>query len=203
MPGLHDLAWPRRTERLLIRPATEADAAACWDYVRRPEVNGWLLEVFDDEAVFTERFVRALPNRVMVEHGGTVVGHLNVEVGDALAMADVAERARGVEGELGWCFDPTAGGRGLATEAATDLLAVAFDGLGLRRVWASCFAGNTPSWRLMERIGMRRELASKEEALHRTLGWQDGYLYALLASEWRDRARRRLSTGRAPGGHRT
>jgi len=40
----------------------------------------------------------------------------------------------------------------------------------------------------MEKIGMRRELASKEEALHRTRGWLDGYGYALLADEWRARA---------------
>ncbi|HMJ78153.1 MAG TPA: GNAT family protein, partial [Iamia sp.] len=78
-------------------------------------------------------------------------------------------------------------GHGYATEAAAEMLRIGFGELGLRRIVASCFADNTPSWRLMERLGMRRELASKAEALHRTKGWLDGYQYALLADEWRAR----------------
>ena len=35
--------------------------------------------------------------------------------------------------------------------------AVCFVDLGLRRVTANCFADNEASWRLMERLGMRRE----------------------------------------------
>jgi RimJ/RimL family protein N-acetyltransferase len=36
----------------------------------------------------------------------------------------------------------------------------------------------------MERLGMRRELHSVKESLHRTKGWLDGLSYALLAEEW-------------------
>ena len=48
-----------------------------------------------------------------------------------------------------------------------------------------CFAANEPSWRLMERVGMRREAHNVKDSLHRDHGWQDGYVYALLADEWR------------------
>ena len=61
-------------------------------------------------------------------------------------------------------------------------------GLGLRRVTAGCFAGNEPSWRLMERVGMRREAHAVRDSLHRSRGWLDGLTYALLAEEWRDRS---------------
>ena len=50
---------------------------------------------------------------------------------------------------------------------------------------AGCFAANEQSWRLMERLGMRRESHSLRDGLHRTRGWLDGYEYALLAEEWR------------------
>ena len=66
-----------------------------------------------------------------------------------------------------------------------ELLAIAFDGLGLRRVIANCFAANEPSWRLMERIGMRREAHTVRDNLHRDGEWYDGLTYALLADEWR------------------
>jgi RimJ/RimL family protein N-acetyltransferase len=64
------------------------------------------------------------------------------------------------------------------------MLGICFSGLGLRRVVANCFADNTPSWRLMERLGMRRESHAVAESLHRSGRWLDGYSYALLADEW-------------------
>jgi len=64
------------------------------------------------------------------------------------------------------------------------LIGLCFGPLRLRRLHADCFLDNEPSWRLMERIGMRRELHSVKESLHRTKGWLDGLSYALLAEEW-------------------
>jgi RimJ/RimL family protein N-acetyltransferase len=185
MPTLDDLVWPRRTERLLIRRAVAEDAPAAWAYNRLPAMVEWLT-ADEDEQAFTARWADPdrLPVRQVVERDGVVVGDLMLKVGDGLAQPEVAERARDVEAEIGWSIDPAHQGRGYATEAAADLLAIAFDELGLRRVVASCFAANVGSWRVMEKIGMRRELASKEEALHRTRGWLDGYQYALLATEW-------------------
>ena len=78
-------------------------------------------------------------------------------------------------------------GQGLATEAVRALLGICFDQLGLRRVVAACFTENEPSWRLMERVGMRREAHHVADSLHRDHGWSDEYVYALLADEWRSR----------------
>jgi RimJ/RimL family protein N-acetyltransferase len=185
------VAWPRRTERLLIRRGTAADAAVVWRYAQHPVVTEWETNLDADEEAFSARWSHPdkLPVRLVVERGGTIIGDLMLKVGDALGQTEVADRGKGVEAEIGWSFDPDHHGQGYATEAAEDLLRICFDELGLRRVVASCFADNTPSWRLMERIGLRRELASKEEALHRTRGWLDGYQYALLATEWRSRTR--------------
>ena len=63
--------------------------------------------------------------------------------------------------------------------------AACFTELGLRRVSAGCFAANEPSWRMMERLGMRREEHSRRTALHRSGEWMDGMNYGLLAEEWR------------------
>ena len=54
--------------------------------------------------------------------------------------------------------------------------------LGLHRVTAGCFADNTPSWRVMERIGMRREAELRES--HLQLGeWRTELIYAALRSD--------------------
>lgn len=184
-PSLADVGWPRRTERLVIRPATADDAVAVWRFTRLPEVTEWEPTRDVDEEAFTARYTdpAKLPVRLVAELDGTVVGDLMLRVQDGLAQVEVTEQAQGVEAEVGWSIDPAVQGRGLGTEAAAELLAIAFDELGLRRVVAGTFAENVPSWRLMERIGMRRELDAREEALHRSRGWRDGYQYALLASE--------------------
>ncbi len=71
------------------------------------------------------------------------------------------------------------------TEAVRELLRVAFEDHGLRRVVANCFYDNEPSWRLMERLGMRRETHAVRDSLHRSGEWRASLAYALLAEEWR------------------
>ena len=74
-----------------------------------------------------------------------------------------------------------------ACEAVSAVIDLCFGPLGLRRVHAGCFAANEPSWRLMERLGMRREESSRKTALHRSGEWMDGLTYGLLAEEWAGR----------------
>ena len=65
---------------------------------------------------------------------------------------------------IGWVLHPDHLGHGYATEAVGEVLRVCFDELALRRVVAGCFAANVVSWRLMERIGMRREQHTVRDA---------------------------------------
>ncbi len=70
---------------------------------------------------------------------------------------------------------------------AAALIEVAFGDLGLHRVTAGCFADNIASWRVMEKVGMRREQHGIQDSWHAELGWVDGYTYAMLRSEWESR----------------
>ena len=186
MTALADLDWPVRTERLLLRPAVEADLEALFAYRRLPEVHRWLTSAETTLAPFVRRYTvpERLAGVLVVERDGVVVGDLMCRVEDAWAQAEVTEQALACHAEIGWAFDPSVGGQGYATEAVAALLRIAFAGLGLRRVQASCFAANEPSWRLMERLGMRRESYSRADGLHRSGEWMDGMTYALLAQEW-------------------
>jgi RimJ/RimL family protein N-acetyltransferase len=107
-----------------------------------------------------------------------------LRVEDAWAQAEVVDGARNAQAELGWVLDPAHTGRGYATEAVRGLLTHCFEDLHVRRVVADCFLDNDRSWRLMERLGMRREVHAVAESLHRSGSWLDTVGYALLASEW-------------------
>jgi len=184
---LGEITWPVRTERLSLRPAVVADVDATWRIRRIDSVVQWLTAAPKDREEYRARFEDPgrLAKTLVVELDGEVIGDLMLAIEDAWAQAEVADRARGVQAELGWCIDPAYRGRGYATEAVRALVRLCFEDLGLRRVTANCFADNVGSWRLMERLGMRRELHTRRESLHRSGEWLDGLGYALLADEWR------------------
>jgi RimJ/RimL family protein N-acetyltransferase len=184
---LDTVDWPVRTDRLVLRRLLPTDVPAIFAYRSVPEVSEWIGSTVTDVDAMADRFGDG-STAVVVEHDGRVVGDLMVRVEDAWAQHEVADGAVASQAELGWTFDPGHRGRGLATEAVEALLRICFDDLGLRRVVAECFTDNEPSWRLMERLMMRREAHHVKNSLHRDHGWQDEYLYALLAEEWRRRA---------------
>lgn len=186
---LSAVAWPTRTERLAIRPATPDDLEATWAFRRIPEVSEWLTRAIADRDEYAEEFLdpARLTSTLVAEHDGAVIGDLMLRIESPWAQHEVADRAQDRQAELGWVIAPEHAGRGYATEAATALLRICFDDLDLYRVTALCFADNVASWRIMERIGMRREAHNVRESLHRSRGWLDGLGYAILADEWRSR----------------
>ena len=133
-------------------------------------MSHWLTRTADDRERYTRNFADPdrLSKTLVIERDGVVVGDLMLLVEDAWAQTEVADRARGTQAELGWVIDPAHAGQGYATEAATALLRICFEDLGLRRVIAQCFADNVASWRLMEKLGMRRETHTVRESLHRS-----------------------------------
>jgi RimJ/RimL family protein N-acetyltransferase len=184
---LDDITWPLRTERLSIRRAALADTEATWEFRRLESVTQWLSGAPADLAAYRVKFEDPdrLRDTLIIELDGVVIGDLMCRIEDGWAQAEVAEQARRVQAELGWCIHPEYAGKGYATEAVAELIRFCFEDLNLRRVTANCFADNEASWRLMERLGMRRELHTVKESLHRSGGWLDGLGYALLADEWR------------------
>jgi RimJ/RimL family protein N-acetyltransferase len=188
MADLDDIAalsWPKRTERLTIRPVTEDDFEAMWQIRRQASVGRWMTALSTDWHEFLEVAKKERMGKTLViERGGDLIGDLMVSPENPWAQAEVVEQAKGVQAEIGWCIDPAVEGHGYATEAVRELIRVCFDELGFRRLVAHCFAANEASWRLMERVGMRREVYTVKESLHRSGEWMDGMSYALLAEEW-------------------
>jgi len=167
------------TPRLILRPITPADGPAIHRYMADPVVTRWLPEGPLDAAqaqAFAEknagRYARAVA--VVERTSGELVGHMPFHPWFGRATH-----------EVGWVIAPDRQGRGYATEAARALVDFAFGALACHRVIATCQPENPASWRVMEKLGMRRE-AHFRQALHRETGeWWDEYFYALLADEHR------------------
>ena len=178
-----DLRLPRRTDRTVLRLLTADDVDDVLAYRSRRDVCRYLTFApmgREDVEGFIEEWSEGAT--VAADHDGIVVGveHEGRIVGDLKLAVGLLENA---QGEIGWVFHPDVRGQGLATEAAVSLIDAAFDELHLHRVWAQLDPRNTASWRLCERLGMRREALLREESWFKG-EWGDLAIYGLLGSEW-------------------
>lgn len=89
--------------------------------------------------------------------------------------------------ELAWELHRNYWQKGYGTEVGKTLLKLGFEKIGLRRIIADCNTLNRGSYRIMEKIGMRREAHYVKSyrgnsALHHE--WCDKYQYAILREEY-------------------
>lgn len=181
------VSWPRIAGPLVLRPPTSADIDEVLVWRNRPEVIRWLLRTTVEPEAFRKAWLDSVEDAdqhtAVALLDGALVGTGSLDVRDGMGQFD-GDEWRGAEGLLGYTIAPAHAGRGYATDIARALLDLAFTELGLHRVTAGCFADNVASWRVMEKVGMRREQHGVRDSWHAELGWVDGYTYGILAEEW-------------------
>lgn len=88
--------------------------------------------------------------------------------------------------EIGWVFNKKYYGMGYASEAAAAVVDYAFITMKLHRIIATCQPENIGSYRVMEKIGMRRE-GFFRKCIPADDGWWDEYVYSILEDDWEKR----------------
>jgi RimJ/RimL family protein N-acetyltransferase len=171
------LSDPVETQRLRVRPFSRGD----W-----PDVHAYTSDAgvmtYVEEGCMTEEQTRQFVDENLGDDARVYAVELLAEnrlIGHVNFYPWYGPRTY----EIGWVFHPRYHGRGYATEAAAALLRYGFETLRLHRIIATCQPENTPSWRVMEKLGMRREAHFRKGHL-RGATWWDEYFYALLAEEW-------------------
>ena len=141
------------TNRMLLRPWEEGDAAALYRYASDPRVGpsaGWAPHESEEESREIIRTVLSEPETcaVVFKETGEPVG----SVGIMPARREGAGTAQD-EAEIGYWIGVPYWGRGLIPEAVEALLARCFTVLGCERVWCAYFDGNEKSHRVQEKCG--------------------------------------------------
>ena len=162
MAGPYAISVPKvvptlESERLRLRPYRHADVDAMFRLYSDPLVmRYWSFPPWTELAqaeAYLQRVLgemaegRVLPWAVANRDDDRLIGTTTLFAFDA-----VQGRA-----ELGYSLDPKCWGKGLAAEALRLALVHGFDALRLRRVEADVDPRNTPSCRLLERLGFRLE----------------------------------------------
>lgn len=146
------------TDRLVLRPAVDADRDAIAELNAHPRVGEWLGGVRDRAQ--SDAFV----DRVQAHEAEHGFGFWVVEA-DARLVGMTGlwwvppEMAMPGMVEIGWRFHPEAWGQGYATEAAKASLAYGFSTLRLPEIIAFTARTNLASQSVMRRIGMDHEPA--------------------------------------------
>jgi ribosomal-protein-alanine N-acetyltransferase len=143
-----------RTERLVLRPLGTEDQDSTHQYASDGEHTRYMIFLPNKTPEDTQRFLARVeaewekPAPAFYEFAITAddrhIGAVSLSLSDD-----------GQEGEMGWILSREAIGKGYAAEAAAALRDFAWDELKVKKLTAYCDSRNTPSRRLMEKLGMR------------------------------------------------
>lgn len=175
-----------QSDRLILRRFEASDWEDLYEYLSLPEV------VFYEpyEAYTKEQCIQEAKYRSEEENNrfwAVCLKDSNKMIGNVY-FAQVQPQEF-MTWELGYVFNPKYYGNGYATEACKRMLDYAFGDLNAHRVTAGVNIKNAPSWRLLERLNMRREAHMLQNVFFRRNAageplWNDSYRYAVLAQEY-------------------
>lgn len=147
---------PRRAEGIELRRLMPSDLQAFQSYRQDAEIGrfqGW--QAMSDGAALA--FLTEMNSAVLLQRGqwtqiaiaqpgsATLIGDIGLFVADDAAQA-----------EIGFTLGRAAQGRGLGSAAVRAAIALLFEQTPVQQVIAITDARNTPSMRLLERVGMTR-----------------------------------------------
>jgi RimJ/RimL family protein N-acetyltransferase len=172
------------TSRLIIRRFMSMDVQDAYEILSHPEVAKYeFWDAYDWEETKEDIEIQSavLPgtygvwNEFAVEMkvGQKMIGNISFRLNDPVQR----------QAEIGFHFNVQYHGQGFGKEAVTGLIEYLWK-LGAYRIWAVADIRNLSSWKMMEKLGMRREGHMVQNCFVKG-EWCDEYQYALLEADWR------------------
>ncbi|MFE7581922.1 GNAT family N-acetyltransferase [Streptomyces gardneri] len=155
MSAYEKMAFHLETERLILRPWRESDAAEFTDLLSERDKGTFTVErtrtgIVKLLAATEETGIALLP--IQRREEGDFIGYCGLIIG----------RATLDEPEIAYELFKHAHGRGYATEAAAAVVEAAA-ATGRKRLWSTVGTWNTPSLRVLEKLDFERDHLSMEE----------------------------------------
>jgi ribosomal-protein-alanine N-acetyltransferase len=170
-----------RTARLILRPFGLADAPSVQRLAGASEVADTTINIPHPYAdglaeAWVESHAPAFARREMIALA--ITGDEGLLGAVSLRLEVVHARA-----ELGYRVGVPYWGRGIASEAASAMIAFGFDRLGLNRIFATHFSRNPASGRVMQKAGMVHEGLQRQH-LRKAGRFEDLVCYSILRDDY-------------------
>ncbi|EUJ23891.1 putative N-acetyltransferase [Listeria grandensis FSL F6-0971] len=167
-----------RTERLILRPITLADAKSMFEYASDDENTRF---VFD-----THTSIEITRQTIAEYFVASPIGKYGIELaetGKFIGTIDIRIDPMNRSGCLGYVLNRDYWGRGYMVEAGRALLDLAFQTLQLERVCSMHDVRNPASGKVMQRLGMSYEGTLRKSRYIKEEFVDDAY-YAILKEEY-------------------
>lgn len=168
------------TKRLIIRSFIENDWADLFEYLSLKQIYtyepGKPITIDESKQIVKDRSKGDDFYAVVLKENMKMIGHFFLQK---------IQPEHFMTWELGFIFNPIYHNQGYASESAIILVHYAFRVIKAHRIIANCSPENIASWKLLEKIGMRREGHFMKNAFFRkdkngNPSWFDSYQYAIL-----------------------
>ena len=177
------MTLPIKTDRLLLRRFADGDVSDVVHFLSHPSVARATPEIEASETGVRKYIETQNAYSPFEQDKCFDLAIERTADGKVIGLLTLITREH-EQGELGYALGVDFRGQGYATEAARALVDYAFYELKLHRIQATTSSANPESYRVMERLGMRRE-GQMREATFRDGAWFDALIYGILAREWR------------------
>jgi len=170
-----------KTKRLLIRNFRENDCNDLYEYLSDKETYrfepGEPITIGIAKKLCTERSKGK--EFLAVQFRNKVIGHI---------YFGQIKPKKFMTWEVGFIFNKKFHGKGYATESLMAIIEYGFGNMNIHRIIAHCSPKNISSWKLLERVKMRREGKLRENIYFHTEKnenpiWLDTYEYGLLKKD--------------------
>ncbi len=175
-----------RTERLLLRPFTLADAPVVQELAGNKAIAAMTLNIpHPYPNGLAEKWISTHAPRFRDGRGAIYAITLleNRQLIGSIGLVAVPDHQRA---ELGYWLGQPYWNWGYTTEAARELLRYGFTELELNRIYASHYGRNPASGRVMQKIGMQYE-GTLRQHIAKWGQFEDMKLYGILRSEFEER----------------
>lgn len=173
------------TERLVLRPLTQADLPDLHEYHGNPErvrYIPWPVRTPEDISTWFERAENY--TSIRNEDGHLLLGIESLELGRVIGQVNASLLPDGNNtASLGYIISPNAEGKGFASEAVAALVDHLFTQESIHRIVLDIDVRNTPSIKLANRLGFRLEGTHLENDFLKG-EWCSMHVFALLSREW-------------------
>ena len=176
-----------QTQRLTLRPYAASDIPALVPLIGAREVAATTLRIpHPYTEALAQQFIASVKEgfekgtcvrlTMILRETQTMCGGIGLQINTDHRHA-----------ELGYWIGVPYLGKGYATEAATAVVNYGFETLGLQRIFASHFAKNPASGRVLQKIGMRSEGRQRSHLL-KWGEFLDIEMYGMLATDPRNKS---------------
>ena len=176
---------PIQTDRLTLRPCTASDIPGLVPLIGTHDVAVTTLRIPHPYTEADARDYLKMAEDQLATGRGLHLGVFLRDTGAFCGGIGLTINQDHRRAELGYWIGHPYWGKGYATEAAIALVEYGFQHLGLHRIFAGHFAGNSASANVLKKIGMRHEGTERDHILK----WGkfiDIEVYAVLSSDWKE-----------------